>query len=80
MTGNWYVARGALRSSYYLGIFTSLCYIVLDVSIAIRDVSQMGVMVLIIPAVWGIFCSVVGLRRLASCKSEVLLLQELEVG
>jgi hypothetical protein len=62
MSSNWLVCRGELRSAFRLGIITGSCYVALDVILAVEG--NTGVILLAIPAAWGILTSILGLRRL----------------
>lgn len=75
MVGSWLYSRGMLRAAYYLSIITCSSYGLLDVVIAIRDPSQATMLLLCVPAAWGVICSISGLRRLNSW-SESSVLEE----
>lgn len=64
MVGGYYFSRGTLRTAYRLGIVTGSCYAVLNCLLALRDGSQTGMLLLIVPSLWGVTTSILGLRRL----------------
>lgn len=61
MLNSWLVSQGRLRPVYIVGIIVSLCFITINGLLA---VSQPGLLFLIIPSVWAIITSIIGLRRI----------------
>jgi hypothetical protein len=63
MVMSWLLSQGRLKAVYVLGIVNSLCFIVLNGSLAVSG--QPGILFLIVPSAWGIVTSFIGLRRLS---------------
>jgi len=64
MSSYWLVARGRLKQTYILDIVNGCVCVVFNVLIVVADTNFVGVAFFMVPAVWMIACSIIGLRRL----------------
>ena len=69
---HWLLSKGELKKHHITTIIVATFYIIIETSLALREPSQIGIMLFNIVNVWMLIMAIKGLRRLSKLKRDEL--------